>query len=265
MPGLADVEVLYPRAGAAVLECTGEHDLTIAPALEERFTELIATNDLVVIDVSEAQFIDSSFLHEIWKADRVARSNGSRVRLQVGTTAIVKKALEISGILDRIENAPSREEALALLRMSSANSPLAPDGRPACISDRADRLGPSGNRVRRMAPTLPTRKEQCRTRRAAGPSRRWESGPARRRDAISPRCDLQLLRSRWSRASTPRSSTRLRAGPQASRGGRRVLGARVRPRIAADQGLSGFHRRRRGRAGRCQRLGWQGGGGSSPG
>ena len=113
MSVLLDVELLHPRERAVVVKCTGEHDLLTSPALEELLIELVASNDLVVIDVSEAEFIDSSFLHEIVKADRLARPGGTRVRLQVGSRSIVKLALEVSGILGGIESAPTREAALA--------------------------------------------------------------------------------------------------------------------------------------------------------
>jgi anti-anti-sigma factor len=112
MSVLLDVDVVRPRAGAVVVECKGEHDLTTTPALEELFTVLVTSNDLVVIDVSEAEFVDSSFLHEIVKADRLARPRGTRVRVQVGTASVVRRTLELSGILDRIENAPTRERAI---------------------------------------------------------------------------------------------------------------------------------------------------------
>jgi anti-anti-sigma factor len=109
---LPDVEVLQPRPGAVVVECRGEHDLTTSESLARLLTELVATNDLVVIDISEAEFIDSSFLHNLVKADRLARPRGTRVRLQFGTAPIVARALEVSGILMRIEHASTREEAL---------------------------------------------------------------------------------------------------------------------------------------------------------
>ena len=105
-----------PRPGAVVVECTGEHDLATSESLGRLLTELVATNDLVVIDVSDAEFIDSSFLHNLVKADRLARPRGTRLRLQFGTAPVVVRALEMSGILNRIEHAPTREEAIAPFR-----------------------------------------------------------------------------------------------------------------------------------------------------
>lgn len=110
---LPDLEVLRPRAGAVVVVCTGEHDIATSRDLEQLLADLVAENDLVVVDVTRAAFIDSSFLHNIVKAERASRARGARLRLQVGTDLIVARALEVSGILGRIEHAHTREDALA--------------------------------------------------------------------------------------------------------------------------------------------------------
>ena len=110
---ILDLDVLRPRVGAAVVELHGEHDLGTKIEIRELFTSLVEENDLVVIDVSDAGFIDSSFLHNLAEADRLARSRGSRLRLQLGTAAIVRRALEISGLLERLDCVPDREQALA--------------------------------------------------------------------------------------------------------------------------------------------------------
>ena len=74
---------------------------------------LIATSDLVVVDVSEAQFIDSSVIATLFESARTAKQWGTTFRLQMGTATIVKRALEVSGILDVVDVARSREQALA--------------------------------------------------------------------------------------------------------------------------------------------------------
>ena len=109
-----DTHVLRPSFGQAVVELHGEHDLETKAMLEELLASLIEENELVVVDISQAEFIDSSVLHNLLKADRLARARGSRFRLQLGTAAIVEKALELSGLLDCLEVAPDREQALDL-------------------------------------------------------------------------------------------------------------------------------------------------------
>jgi anti-anti-sigma factor len=111
--GELDVEVLQPRSATAVVVLQGEHDLATAQALEALLALQVGSNDLVVVDLSVVEFIDSSVLGVLVRADRLARDSGKRFRLQVGTAAIVKRVLEISGLLNHFEWASSREDALA--------------------------------------------------------------------------------------------------------------------------------------------------------
>lgn len=109
---MQDVEVRRPSRHIAVVELHGEHDVATKDRLEHLLADEIAANDLVVIDVTDAEFVDSSFLHNLVKADRLARSRGSRFVLQMGTARIVRSAIEISGILHSLHWAGTREEAL---------------------------------------------------------------------------------------------------------------------------------------------------------
>ena len=59
----SDVELLWPQPGAVVVELLGEHDLVTKSAMSDLLEGLVSDYDLVVIDVSRAEFIDSSFLH----------------------------------------------------------------------------------------------------------------------------------------------------------------------------------------------------------
>jgi anti-anti-sigma factor len=109
-PGL---EVLRPRAGAAVVVLSGEHDLASRDALSELLESLLVTHELVVVDLSQVLFIDSSTLAVFVTADRAARGAGKTFRLQLANEPIVKRILEISGLADHLDCAATREEALA--------------------------------------------------------------------------------------------------------------------------------------------------------
>ncbi len=107
-----DVEVIRPAEDTAVIALHGEHDTVTKEQLALLLAEEIAANDLVVVDVTDADFVDSSFLHNLVKADRLARARGSRFVLQMGTARSVRRAIEISGLLDSLEWVGSREEAI---------------------------------------------------------------------------------------------------------------------------------------------------------
>jgi anti-anti-sigma factor len=107
------IRVLRPRRGAAVVECAGEHDIDNAPDLDLELALLAGENDLVVVDLSKAEFIDSSIIRCIAKAHRRSCDLKTQFRLQVGTAPIVERALELSGMLELLDVATTREEALA--------------------------------------------------------------------------------------------------------------------------------------------------------
>ena len=68
----ADINAVRPRDRAVVLEFNGEHDLTTKAQLAQLLERLIDENDHVVVDETKAQFVDSSFIHNLLVANRVA-------------------------------------------------------------------------------------------------------------------------------------------------------------------------------------------------
>ena len=104
--------VVHPRTGAVVVEVLGEHDLATRDSIQDLFFKLVEHNDLLVVDVSEATFIDSSFLNALVKTHRHADQLGNRMRVQIGTAPIVHKVLEISDLTDYLDCVSDRDEAL---------------------------------------------------------------------------------------------------------------------------------------------------------
>lgn len=107
------MEVVRPRTGVAVVVLRGEHGLETRRELDDVLARMSGTCDLVVVDLSSVEFIDSSILAACARADRSARASGKRFRLQVGSAPAVRRILEVSGILGHIESAPTRESAVA--------------------------------------------------------------------------------------------------------------------------------------------------------
>jgi anti-anti-sigma factor len=98
--------------GSAVVECTGEHDLTTKTEVAALLKRLLAHYELVVVDISEATFIDASFIVNLFIANRLAGEQGKRFRVQHSTSPIVQRMLESSGVLARLDCATTRQEAL---------------------------------------------------------------------------------------------------------------------------------------------------------
>ena len=92
---------------------TGEHDLATRGATSALLTSLVEDNGAVILDFSKAEFVDSSILEVVEQANRKARERGTMFRLQLGTAPIVATAFRVSGVLEEVECASTRAEALA--------------------------------------------------------------------------------------------------------------------------------------------------------
>jgi anti-anti-sigma factor len=109
---LEDVQMTSPKAGVAVVSVANELDLGARIEFSELLDALVRENELVVVDFSEALFIDSSTLNVLVSAHKLALDRGTCLRLQLGDGCVVKRTFEISGLLEELSWASSREEAL---------------------------------------------------------------------------------------------------------------------------------------------------------
>jgi anti-anti-sigma factor len=109
---LDDVRIERPAPGTVVATFSGEHDLATKHKIDDLLTSLVSENEHVVVDFSTAQFVDSSVLFVVRHIDDVARAQGCTFRLQLATAAIVRRAFEITGLLDTLDIARTREAAL---------------------------------------------------------------------------------------------------------------------------------------------------------
>ena len=111
-PTLDDVQVEQPASGTVVAVFSGEHDLATRDEITELLTSLVDANELVVADLSDAQFVDSSILHVLTNVNNDAQAKGRSFRLQLGTADIVRRAFEISDLFAILDIVPTREAAL---------------------------------------------------------------------------------------------------------------------------------------------------------
>ena len=112
MGALEGITVALPGDGVAVVSFTDEHDLATSNALSEMLDGLVRENDHVVADFSEALFVDSSTLRVLVEAHKLARERAAGFTVQLEDGCAVKRTFELSGLLNEISWASSREEAL---------------------------------------------------------------------------------------------------------------------------------------------------------
>jgi anti-anti-sigma factor len=113
---------IFAVGDEAVVELHGEHDMATEANLRSTLRRLLLAGRGVVVDLTETQFIDSSTAHVLIEADTELRRLGRRLVLQFGTTCQVKRVLEITGVVARLPNATTREQAIELSRQFGAST-----------------------------------------------------------------------------------------------------------------------------------------------
>jgi len=99
---------------AAVIAVTGELDLASSPALEEELDRVAATEDLelVVIDLRELEFMDSTGLSVLIRAHQRAEEQGRRFGLVKGSQQ-VERLFSLTGVAERLTLVDEPEELLS--------------------------------------------------------------------------------------------------------------------------------------------------------
>jgi stage II sporulation protein AA (anti-sigma F factor antagonist) len=117
MPETRHAVRVEPHAEAAVVVVLeGEHDLGTSAELEALLSSLLAEHELVVADISAVEFMDSSVINVLMRAQREAEGAGRRFHVQVGTAAIVQRALDITEATTYLNCFATRDEALGVER-----------------------------------------------------------------------------------------------------------------------------------------------------
>lgn len=97
---------------AVVVAVAGELDALAAPQLDEHLTDLVAESPgVVVVDLTEVEFLDSTGLGVLIKALTGLRENGGELSL-VATSPRILKVLSITG-MDQVMNVGDSVAAVA--------------------------------------------------------------------------------------------------------------------------------------------------------
>jgi anti-anti-sigma factor len=106
-------------ADIAVVSLFGEHDLSTQAELDEKLEQLVGAGKPIIVDLSQARYVDSSVLGSVVRADALARRLGLRLTLQFAPGSIVARLLEITSLRDHVPCADSRDEAVRIARSNS--------------------------------------------------------------------------------------------------------------------------------------------------
>lgn len=113
-----DVYAIAERAaapGGVVLELSGELDVAAASVLRRSFEEALARHPAIVVaDMGEVTFADSSALRELLRADAAARAAGARF-VAAALPPVIERLLDLTRARELLDVAPSVQAALTQL------------------------------------------------------------------------------------------------------------------------------------------------------
>ena len=101
------------RPHAALVVLAGEHDLHSADEVQQTFDQSLAVRDHLIVDLSAAEFIDSTIVHVLLEAKKNAVELDRKFNVVLGTVAVVERILEVTGVVPLLNVVPTVERALA--------------------------------------------------------------------------------------------------------------------------------------------------------
>ena len=102
-----------PIAAGHLISITGELDIAATPELSTVLLMAAGSpGSLVVLDLSEVEFVDSTALGTLLKAGDEIENNGKRLRV-VCAGGPVRSLLEMTNLTNRFQLCPTRSDALA--------------------------------------------------------------------------------------------------------------------------------------------------------
>jgi anti-anti-sigma factor len=103
---------LQPRADVALIVVTGELDIASAPELEQTLEQIHPERTkLVIVDLRELEFMDSTGLNTIVRAHRRLAECDCELTLVKGPPQ-VQRLLDLTGVADRLRLVAEPDELL---------------------------------------------------------------------------------------------------------------------------------------------------------
>ena len=97
----------------------GDVDLTNAGDLDAQIERALNGGNGLVVDFSDASFVDSTVIHVLVRAAQSAKVRNQTIVLQFGTAAIVERVLELFNIERVLPRADSRQEAVGIIQQQA--------------------------------------------------------------------------------------------------------------------------------------------------
>jgi anti-sigma B factor antagonist len=97
------------KGETSVISVSGELDLASSPALEQELERVAASEaSMVIVDLSELEFMDSTGLSVLVRAHQRSEEKGQRFGL-INSSQQVQRLLSLTGVADRLTLAETPE------------------------------------------------------------------------------------------------------------------------------------------------------------
>ena len=120
MPEIGQIIVDHAQ-GASIVALCGEHDVSTAPAVQSELDAILATDANVVVDLTEATFIDSSIVRVIYVAT-TDPTPARRIAVAAPPDTMPRRLFEALALPDTVLKFDTRDAALTYLRNGPARS-----------------------------------------------------------------------------------------------------------------------------------------------
>jgi anti-sigma B factor antagonist len=109
----ATIETYSPQPGAVIVKLAGEHDLYSGEELRQSLEQSLARCDHLIVDLSAAEFIDSTTVAVLIQTMKSATELDRKFNVVLGTAPAVERILEVTGVIPLLGVVPTVERALA--------------------------------------------------------------------------------------------------------------------------------------------------------
>ena len=107
------IEIRASQPNAALVVLAGEHDLHSANEVRQTFDRSLAACDHLIVDLSAAEFIDSTIVGLLLHAKNKAIELDRKFNVVLGTAPAVERILDVTGVVELLNVVPTVEKALA--------------------------------------------------------------------------------------------------------------------------------------------------------
>jgi anti-sigma B factor antagonist len=121
-PRAGTIRVDVETDGIIAVCLDGDFDLANAPVLRDHIDSALETGSDLIVDLSEATFIDSSVISVLFDGARAVDGRAQTMVLQVATAPVVERALELVQVERVLRRAHSRTEAVRLIQQKAASA-----------------------------------------------------------------------------------------------------------------------------------------------